>query len=114
VSVGVVGTFITVVGATLVLYYFCGITWYRAVLVATAVAPTDPAVVFSVLGKREIAGRSGTILEGESCANDPVGISLMVGLIAAGGIFAGRDSWWRGTCTMGAGASVGGRRPEHD
>ena len=38
-----------------------------------------PAAVFSVLGKREIVGRSGTILEGESGANDPVGIALMLG-----------------------------------
>jgi cell volume regulation protein A len=45
-------------------------------------------VVFSVLGKRQIAGRSSTILEGESGANDPVGISLMAGLIAAGGLSA--------------------------
>ena len=86
VSVGVVGTFLTVGGAALVLHCVCGISWYLAVLVATAVAPTDPAVVFSVLGKREIAGRSGTILEGESGANDPVGISLMVSLLAAGGL----------------------------
>jgi cell volume regulation protein A len=49
------------------------------------VAPTDPAVVFSVLGKREITGRTGTILEGESGANDPVGIALMVSLLAATG-----------------------------
>jgi cell volume regulation protein A len=41
--------------------------------------------VFSVLGKREIAGRTGTILEGESGANDPVGIALMVSLLAATG-----------------------------
>lgn len=57
-------------------------------LVATAIALTDPTVVFSVLGKREIAGRSGTILEGESGANDPVGIALMAPLIAAGGLSA--------------------------
>jgi potassium/hydrogen antiporter len=87
-SVGVVGTFLTAAGGALMLHYACGIGWYAAVLVATAVAPTDPAVVFSVLGKREIAGRSSTILEGESGANDPVGISLMVSLIAAGGISA--------------------------
>jgi cell volume regulation protein A len=86
VSVGVVGTFLTAAGAALVLHYLCGISWYLAVLVATAVAPTDPAVVFSVLGRREITGRSGTILEGESGANDPVGIALMAGLIAAGGL----------------------------
>src|SRR5262249_3326764 len=82
-SVGVLGTALPAAGAALVLHYACGIDWFPAVLVATAVAPTDPAVVFSVLGKREIAGRSSTILEGESGANDPVGISLMGSLIAA-------------------------------
>ncbi|MCV7384290.1 cation:proton antiporter [Mycolicibacter longobardus] len=87
-SVGVVGTGLVAAGAALLLHLLCGISWYLALLVATAVAPTDPAVVFSVLGKREIAGRSSTILEGESGTNDPVGISLMSGLIAAGGISA--------------------------
>ncbi len=85
---GVAGTALTAAGAALVLHYLCGIGWFPAVLVATAVAPTDPAVVFSVLGKREISGRSGTILEGESGTNDPVGISLMSSLIAAGGLSA--------------------------
>lgn len=70
----------------MIVHYVCGIGWFPAVLVATAVAPTDPAVVFSVLGKREIRGRSSTILEGESGANDPVGIALMSSLIAAGGL----------------------------
>ena len=37
--------------------------------------------MFSVLGKREIGGRTGTILEGESGANDPVGIALMIGML---------------------------------
>lgn len=88
VSVGVLGTFLTAGGAALLLHFVCGLDWYLALLVATAVAPTDPAVVFSVLGKREITGRSGTILEGESGANDPVGISLMAGLLKAGGLSA--------------------------
>lgn len=87
-SVGVLGTGLVAAGAALLLHYACGLGWYVAVLVATAVAPTDPAVVFSVLGKREISGRSSTILEGESGTNDPVGISLMGGLIAAGGLSA--------------------------
>jgi potassium/hydrogen antiporter len=84
VLVGVVGTFLTAAGGAFVLQALFGFSWYLAVLVATAVSPTDPAVVFSVLGQREIAGRSGTILEGESGANDPVGIALMSGLLAAG------------------------------
>jgi len=37
--------------------------------------------MFSVLGNKEIGGRTGTILEGESGANDPVGIALMVGIL---------------------------------
>lgn len=84
--VGVLGTFLTAAGGAALLHVGFGLAWYVALLVATAVAPTDPAVVFSVLGQREIVGRSGTILEGESGANDPVGIALMAGLLAAGGI----------------------------
>jgi potassium/hydrogen antiporter len=83
--VGVLGTFLTAAGGSVLLHLGFGMAWYVALLVATAVSPTDPAVVFSVLGRQEIAGRSGTILEGESGANDPVGIALMGGLLAAGG-----------------------------
>jgi potassium/hydrogen antiporter len=86
--VGLLGTFLTAVGGAALLHWVFGIDWYLALLVATAVAPTDPAVVFSVLGKKEVAGNSGTILEGESGANDPVGIALMAGLLAAGGLSA--------------------------
>lgn len=108
-SLGVVGTALTAAGAALVVHYACGIGWFPAVLVATAVAPTDPAVVFSVLGKREIRGRSSTILEGESGANDPVGIALMSSLIAAGGLsaagFAGVGKQF--VLQMGIGLAVG-------
>ena len=84
--VGVFGTFLTAAGGGVLMHAAFGLAWYVALLVATAVSPTDPAVVFSVLGQQEIAGRSGTILEGESGANDPVGIALMAGLLAAGGV----------------------------
>ena len=87
--VGVLGTFLTAAGGAALLHYGFGLDWYLALLVATAVAPTDPAVVFSVLGRREISGRSGTILEGESGANDPVGIALMASLLTAGELSAG-------------------------
>lgn len=81
---GVLGTFLTVGAAGLLLHLGFGLAWFGALLVATAVAPTDPAMVFSVLGKQEIEGRSSTILEGESGANDPVGIALLTGLVTAG------------------------------
>jgi cell volume regulation protein A len=85
---GVVGTFLTVAAAGAFIHVAFGLAWFPALLVATAIAPTDPAIVFSVLGQREVAGRSGTILEGESGANDPVGIALMASLLAAGGLSA--------------------------
>jgi potassium/hydrogen antiporter len=84
--VGVIGTLATTAGLAVLIRYGLDISWYAALLVATAVAPTDPAVVFSVLGKRTVPGRASTILEGESGANDPVGIALMASFISAGSL----------------------------
>jgi potassium/hydrogen antiporter len=61
---GLAGTFLTVAAAAALAHLVLGGSWYVALLAGTAVAPTDPAMVFSVLGQREISGRSGTILEG--------------------------------------------------
>ena len=38
--------------------------------------------MFSVFGRKEVAGRTGTILEAESGANDPVGIALMLAAVS--------------------------------
>jgi cell volume regulation protein A len=78
---GVLGTFATAGLMTLAAHYLFDFSWTTAGLLGAALAPTDPAVMFSVLGNREIRGRSGTILEGESGANDPVGIALIIGLL---------------------------------
>ena len=83
--VGVLGTVVTAAAMALSAHWMFGFAWRPALLIGTALAPTDPAVVFSVLGRKEIAGRSGTLLEGESGANDPVGIALMVSLLGASG-----------------------------
>jgi cell volume regulation protein A len=85
VTLGVAGTILTTGAVTLLAHYACDLSWRTALLLGAALAPTDPAVVFSVLGRREITGRTGTVLEGESGANDPVGIALMVALLGAGG-----------------------------
>src|SRR2546423_11621497 len=61
---------------------FFGFDWTIAGILGAALAPPGRAVMFSVLGSREIGGRTGTILEGESGANDPVGIALMIGMLA--------------------------------
>ncbi len=84
--IGVAGTVVTAGAVAGLAHLLFGLGWLASLLIGTALAPTDPAVVFSVLGRREVRGRSGIILEGESGANDPVGIALMVSLLAAGGV----------------------------
>jgi len=90
--VGVAGTLVTAAGAAVAAHFVAGMDWRLSLLLGTAVAATDPAVVFSVFGRREIAGRTGVLLEGESGANDPVGIALLAALLAAHGS-AGAVGW---------------------
>ena len=81
ISLGVFGTFATAALVAVAAHYLLDFSWITAGLIGAAIAPTDPAVMFSVLGHREVHGRTGTILEGESGVNDPVGIALMIGMI---------------------------------
>ncbi|MEU0528999.1 cation:proton antiporter domain-containing protein [Amycolatopsis tolypomycina] len=85
-STGVLGTFLTAGALAVATHLLFGLPWLLSLLLGAALAPTDPAVVFSVLGNREITGRAGTIIQGESGANDPVGIALVLSLA---GISAG-------------------------
>ena len=80
-ALGVLGTFGTAALVAVAAHYALGFSWTVAGLLGAALAPTDPAVTFSVLAGRDVSGRSGTILEGESGFNDPVGIALMIGMI---------------------------------
>jgi cell volume regulation protein A len=91
-ALGVFGTFGVAGVMAVAAHSLFGFEWTTAAILGAALAPTDPAVMFSVLGRREVGGRSGTILEGESGANDPVGIALMIGMIE----FATEDgaSFW--------------------
>jgi len=107
--VGVAGTLVTAAGTAVAARYVAGMDWHLALLVGTAVAATDPAVVFSVFGRREIAGRTGVLLEGESGANDPVGIALLSALLAAHGS-AASVAWHvigEFTLQMAVGVAVG-------
>lgn len=65
-TLGILGTFGTAAVIAVFAHAVLGFSWITAGIVGAALAPTDPAVIFSVLGNREIGGRSGTILEGES------------------------------------------------
>lgn len=80
-ALGVLGTFVTAGLVAVAARYVLGFSWIESGLVGAAIAPTDPAVTFSVFGSREVRGRAGTILEGEAGMNDPVGIALMIGMI---------------------------------
>jgi cell volume regulation protein A len=103
---GVAGTVVTAGGLAVLAHLIFGLTWTESLLIGTALAPTDPAVVFSVLGGHEIEGRTGTLLEGESGANDPVGIALMVALLGARS--AGHaTAIWHGLATFALQMAVG-------
>jgi cell volume regulation protein A len=107
--IGVAGTLVTAAGATVCVHLVAGLDWRLSMLLGTAVAATDPAVVFSVFGRREVAGRTGVLLEGESGANDPVGIALLAALLAAHG-GAGTVAWHVATefaVEMAVGAAIG-------
>ena len=80
-SLGVIGTFTTALVMAGCAHYLLDFDWTTAGILAAALAPTDPAVMFSILGNREIGGRTGTILEGEAGVNDPVAIALMIGML---------------------------------
>ena len=106
---GTAGTFVTAAAMALLAHYMFHFAWRPALALGTALAPTDPAVVFSVLGKREIQGRSGTLLEGESGANDPVGIAMMIAVLgatsgSAGAVFGGLGQF---VLQMAIGLAVG-------
>jgi cell volume regulation protein A len=79
---GVFGTFATAGLIAVFAHFVLDFSWTISGIIGAALAPTDPAVMFSVFGSnREVGGRSGTILEGEAGGNDPVGIALMIGMI---------------------------------
>jgi cell volume regulation protein A len=78
---GIVGTLTTAVLVTISAHFLLDFSWTLSGVVGAALSPTDPAVMFSILGDKEIRGRSGTILEGEAGVNDPVGIALMIGML---------------------------------
>ena len=79
--VGILGTFATAALIACAAHFLLDLSWILSWIIGAALAPTDPAVMFSVLGNREVGGRSGTVLQGESGVNDPVAIALMIGLL---------------------------------
>lgn len=82
-TLGLLGTVATAGGLALAAHFVLGLDWPVSLLVAVALAPTDPAAVYAVLRGRSGSDRARTVLEGESGFNDPAGIALMVAVTAA-------------------------------
>ena len=107
--VGVLGTFATAPLVAVAAHSILGFDWTVALLIGAALAPTDPAVTFSILAGKEVEGSTGTILEGESGFNDPVGIALMIGMIELATVpdASVADVVWQFLREMGIGLAVG-------
>lgn len=82
---GLPGTAATAGGLAVIGHGLLGFSWQTAFLIGIALAPTDPAAVYSALRGQRTQTRARTILEGESGFNDPVGISLMIIAVSAVG-----------------------------
>jgi cell volume regulation protein A len=78
---GLVGTAGTAALMASFAHYLFGFRWILAGIIGAALAPTDPAVMLSVLRGRQIGGRAAVALEGEAGINDAVSIALVVGLV---------------------------------
>ncbi len=89
-TLGVCATGVAAAVMVLAAHWAVGLSWTASAVLGVALAPTDPAVVFSVVGEGAVADRPKTILEAESGANDPIAIALMVGVIAVG---TGSGGW---------------------
>lgn len=75
---GLPGTAVTAAAVAALAHFALGLEWALAAFIGIALAPTDPAAVYSALRGGTTRTGARTVLEGESGFNDPVGISLMV------------------------------------
>ena len=108
-SLGIVGTAATACGLAVAARFALGLDWSVALLIAVALAPTDPAAVYAVLRGRGGSERARTILEGESGFNDPAAIALMVAVTAtvAGGNLSYGHAVFRFVEELGIGLAAG-------
>lgn len=92
-TLGVLGT----AAVLAVLARVAGLSWTEAILIGAIVSSTDAAGVFAVLrgGSLRVKENVRSLLEVESCANDPMAIILTFAVVAAfeSGA-AGASGWW--------------------
>ncbi len=90
-TLGVAGT----AGALALIGKLLGLSWGEAVLVGAIVSSTDAAAVFAVLrgGSLRVRERVRSVLEVESCANDPMAVILTVAIVEV--LRNGEAASWR-------------------
>ncbi|MGV8124729.1 MAG: Na+/H+ antiporter [Candidatus Xenobiia bacterium LiM19] len=59
-------------------HYLLGYSWTIALLFGAIISPTDPISVLSLFRELGVSKRLSTIVEGESCFNDGLGVVLFV------------------------------------
>lgn len=86
-----VGVLVSIAVVTIPLLLFTGMSTHNALLLATVLAATDAAAVFSVLRKLNLPARLRTLLEAEAGFNDAP-VVVLVSVVASGAF--GDDPWW--------------------
>ena len=80
-ALSTVGVLVTASIAALVAKAVFPLSWPASFLLGAVIASTDAAAVFSTLRVTSLRRRLARVLEGESGANDPMGVALTIGLI---------------------------------
>jgi cell volume regulation protein A len=107
-ALATVGTLITAGVVALGVWYILEVDPTTALLLGAVVASTDAAAVFSLLRSAPLPKRLGSLLEVESGSNDPVAITLTVGILEAWRASPGPLDWLRfGLAQLGGGLLVG-------
>lgn len=86
-----VGVLVSIAVVAVPLIFLLKMDTQNALLLATVLAATDAAAVFSVLRKLKLSPRLRTLLEGEAGFNDAP-VVVLVSVIASGSF--GSDPWW--------------------
>lgn len=66
---------VTVAAVAAVAHWAAGIAWAPAVVLGAVLGPTDPVAATTIIRRLGAPGRIGTILEGESLANDATALT---------------------------------------
>ncbi len=100
-----IGMPIILAGTALAARLLLGLTWVNAFLVGAILSPSDPVLVESIVGRREVPERLRRLLNIESGLNDGLALPVVVALIAVSS--GASQSAWHLSGEVAAGIGVG-------